>query len=187
MRQSNPELGITSRQIILLWLTVCYSTVWRGGCGQVCSCYTVFMSAKKPDSERIRDVSPMGVRLPGDLKQRIADAAKIQNVSMNTLVVSALEEAFPEDLTIQKEIHLTRAAYLLAVMHGRAPEDEAKAIRKQFIDFISSRYPKIDPEDALKNIQINQFDRLMLNEVTEWNAFIEAFGKAPSGASEGHS
>lgn len=42
-----------------------------------------------------RDIAPFGVRMPPDLKERVAAAAKANNRSMNAEIVAVLEEKYP--------------------------------------------------------------------------------------------
>lgn len=45
-----------------------------------------------------RDIAPFGVRMPPDLKDRVAAAAKSNNRSMNAEIVATLEEKYPRPL-----------------------------------------------------------------------------------------
>jgi len=53
---------------------------------------------KSDDSSSLtRDIAPFGVRMPADLKERVANAAKANNRSMNAEIVATLEVAYPEE------------------------------------------------------------------------------------------
>jgi SUMO ligase MMS21 Smc5/6 complex component len=62
------------------------------------------MSQKKADSERLRDVAPLGLRMPPDLKGRIKSAAMRNGRSMNAEIVAALEEKYPATVGISELI-----------------------------------------------------------------------------------
>ncbi len=52
------------------------------------------MSEKKPDSERMRDINPTGIRLPADLKQKLVETAASNRWSLNTEVIVRLIASF---------------------------------------------------------------------------------------------
>lgn len=52
------------------------------------------MSASKPDSLRMRDLNPTGVRLAPDLKKRLMEAAGASNRSLSAEIVARLEASF---------------------------------------------------------------------------------------------
>lgn len=49
-------------------------------------------------SESDKRIPPFGLRLPPDLKERVQEAAQDAHQSMNSLIVSVLESAFPPPL-----------------------------------------------------------------------------------------
>lgn len=48
------------------------------------------------DSKLTRDIAPFGVRMPADLKSRVAASAAANNRSMNAEIVATLQEKYPE-------------------------------------------------------------------------------------------
>jgi hypothetical protein len=57
----------------------------------------VVMSAKKPETEKVSNVPPFGLRMLPDLKDRIAASAEANARSMNAEIVRRLEESFEEN------------------------------------------------------------------------------------------
>lgn len=55
------------------------------------------MSHRKENHERIRDIAPVGLRLPSDLKVRIRAAAKENGRSINAEIVARLKMSFLVD------------------------------------------------------------------------------------------
>lgn len=51
--------------------------------------------AKNDSPPLTRDIAPFGVRIPADLKERVAAAAKANSRSMNAEIVTTLEEKYP--------------------------------------------------------------------------------------------
>lgn len=51
-----------------------------------------------------RDIAPFGVRMPPDLKERVATAAKSNNRSMNAEIVATLEKAYPAPRTHEDQL-----------------------------------------------------------------------------------
>ena len=52
------------------------------------------MADTKSDSLRMRDLSPTGVRLPPELKKRVAEAAAANNRSISAEIVARVEKSF---------------------------------------------------------------------------------------------
>lgn len=69
------------------------------------------MSSSKPEQEKIGNIAPFGLRMPGDLKRRIEYSAQMNRRSMNAEIVAALEEKYPP-YTYEGEDMLIRLAEL---------------------------------------------------------------------------
>lgn len=67
------------------------------------------------DNENISDKNPVGLRLPTELKEKIKNAAKQNQQSMNAEIVRRLEESFENDLTISHEKIASAINYLSKV------------------------------------------------------------------------
>lgn len=67
-----------------------------------------------------RDIAPFGVRMPAELKARVQAAAEQSNKSLNSLIVSVLEEVFPAPT-----IDLNNLSAFLASLSSAEPEDLA--------------------------------------------------------------
>lgn len=152
------------------------------------------MSLKKSDSERVRDIAPLGIRLSAELKQRVSDAAKISGKSMNAFVVGILEEALPDDLTDARDLFLTKAAYHYSQSAMRWPqfysEDHPLRIaaimdQEVFARYLNIRHPTVDPQLFLNEaIDEDDFGLLMVSEVAEKQRQIR---EAVAGFSKRHS
>lgn len=100
------------------------------------------MSKKKLDSERMRDVSPMGIRLPAWMKERISQAAVANGRSMNAEIVEALEERFPEPTLTQNEVTAETIRLLKIAEDKGMPTDSielAEYVGQELAKFISLR------------------------------------------------
>lgn len=143
------------------------------------------MSEKKPDSERVRDIAPLGIRLSAELKQRVSDAAKMSGKSMNSFVVELIETALPNDLSNERDLFLTKAAYHYSQSAIRWPEyqpegDPRRIAAEQdqlvFKQYLFLRHPSIDAEAFLaEEIDPNAYGNLYVGEVDEQQKRIREF------------
>lgn len=84
-----------------------------------------------------RDDPPFKLRFPGDMRERIAAAAKANNRSMNAEVIARLEQTFG-------------APVLLTKNYDKALEDAAyKALFDAF-----ARLSKSDPASKIESIEV---------------------------------
>lgn len=80
------------------------------------------------DSKLTRDIAPFGVRMPADLKSRVAAAAATNNRSMNAEIVATLQEKYPEPTVDDVKAALTA---LLARLDSASTLEEAKAAAQE--------------------------------------------------------
>lgn len=80
------------------------------------------------DSKLTRDIAPFGVRMPADLKSRVAASAAANNRSMNAEIVATLQEKYPEPTVDDVKAALTA---LLARLDKASTLDEAKVAAQE--------------------------------------------------------
>lgn len=79
------------------------------------------------DSKLTRDIAPFGVRMPADLKSRVAASAAANNRSMNAEIVATLQEKYPEPSGSDLAALFSE---VLARLEQVSSNDEAKALAK---------------------------------------------------------
>lgn len=77
------------------------------------------------DSKLTRDIAPFGVRMPADLKSRVAASAAANNRSMNAEIVATLQEKYPEPTLDDLRVYLEEIRARLEQVRS---EDDAKAL-----------------------------------------------------------
>lgn len=59
--------------------------------------------------EHAREISPFGLRLPGELRAKLENAARIAGRSLNSEILHRLEHSFAEDVTKDRLDRIERA------------------------------------------------------------------------------
>lgn len=133
------------------------------------------MSEKKHPNERVRDIAPIGFRLPAALKQRVANAAKSYGKSMNALVVDVLEDAFPPERPSERELLLIRATYRynIETVAAGSSEDLQNYVLGVITRYLEQRHFGLGLDDALKKTEGMDLSSVTVDELSEWFTYME--------------
>jgi hypothetical protein len=64
---------------------------------------------KTPDTDRIADIPPFGLRLPRSLKEKVDAAARANSRSLNSEITARLEQSFGEMVGSEDALTLARS------------------------------------------------------------------------------
>ncbi len=80
--------------------------------------------------EQISNISPFGLRIQSDLKNRIAQKAKENKVSLNAEITSTLEKAYPKVTLLEQMAKLNALSKIL--IQATEPKDILNVAKLQY-------------------------------------------------------
>lgn len=69
-------------------------------------------------------IAPFGLRMPEDLKERIAERARANGRSMNAEIVHVLADSFSSDIRAESDEEASRLITMYAELRNKLPKDE---------------------------------------------------------------
>ena len=69
-------------------------------------------------------IAPFGLRMPEDLKERIAERARANGRSMNAEIVHVLADSFSSDIRAESDEEASRLVTMYAELRNKLPKDE---------------------------------------------------------------
>lgn len=147
---------------------------------------------KKPQDSASRDADKYIVRFPDGMRDRIAEAAKVNNRSMNAEIVARLEASFnaPTGKDPWIEVARIEAEYAAADLILRGLQEQLKQAHAELADAIAlgSPAPKIEARqgmvDLLVPLQATAFEEWLQLGARLRVAKHDAMGLEPRGSAQ---